>query len=217
MAREKYGQELEQVRRSLLLLSGHVCDSLDESMECIRKWDKKGEARVVENHKRISRSFLEIEEHCMGIIARQQPVASDLRFVIASFEAARRLERCGDYASQIAQTALLLKPRIKVGLEELSLMHQTATSALRISVKGFADSDISLGREVFELEVENDSHYKRLLEKLKPFSIKSLSNSEVGFRTFVIGHYYERAADNATRIANATRYMVSADRKYLAD
>jgi phosphate transport system protein len=217
MAREKYSQELGRVRSSIGSLSEKVCDALDASMECILRWDKKGEAKVVASHSRINASFLEIEEHCMGIIASQQPVASDLRFVIASFEAARRLERCGDYASQIAQTTLLLKPRIKVGIEELSLMHKTAVSALRISVDGFVGRDLTLDREVFDLEKENDGHYKKLLEALKPFSTKSLGNSETAFRTFLIGHYYERAADNATRIANATRYMVSADSKCLAD
>jgi len=217
MPREKYLKELDAVNQELVSFGELVCTALDESMEGIKGWDMAHEKKVILLHKKINRQFLALDEQCMGLIAREQPLASDLRFVMSSLESARRLERCGDYAYEIARTAILLKKRMAVGVEELSQMEQTASQALRMATKSFATKDFAIAREAFRLEEENDAQFKLLIAKLKAHMAKSHADGDVVLRTFAIAHYYERAADYAERIARSVGYVAKGERKYLLD
>ena len=210
-------EELELVNRDLVAFCDLVCLALEESIKGISGWDMAHEKEVIALHRRINQQFLAIEENCMGLIARQQPIASDLRFVICSLETARRLERCGDYAFEIARTAMLLKPRIRVGMEELLEMEKTASEALRMATRGFASKDHGIASEAFRLEGENDAQFKLLISKLKAHMAKNTGGADLALRTFAIGHYYERTADYAERIARSLGYVTKADRKYLLD
>ncbi|MEM2137518.1 MAG: phosphate signaling complex protein PhoU [Candidatus Anstonellaceae archaeon] len=217
MVREKYVQQLDSVKDDLAELGEQVCSMFSLSGKCIEKWDKAGQRKVVAMASQANRKFVSIEEKCLQMLARQQPVASDLRFITSSLHAARKLERCANYASEIAQTMLLLRTRITVGLPEFSSMGKTAEGALRIAVRGFVEKDMALSKEVVELEKENDESQRILLEKLKGQAQKGRQSAEVAFRAYMISKYLERAADNAIRITNATGYMVTGDRKYLLD
>ncbi|MCX8195422.1 MAG: phosphate signaling complex protein PhoU [Candidatus Micrarchaeota archaeon] len=216
MARSRYSSELDELKREIEKLSDSVCAALDLSISCIVHQRREGQREVLAMHSKIKRHFLQIEKFCMEIIALQQPLASDLRTLIAAFEISRRLERSNDYTAEIATTHLLLKRKILVGLEELQEMEKTAKEATQLSVKGFANWDDSLRKRVWSLERKNDEAFHRLIDRLQQHVQQKPSDGELAIRIYAIGHYYERAADNASRIAKATAYMVSGKRKYLA-
>jgi phosphate transport system protein len=217
MVRENYVQQLESVKADLSGLGDMVCEMLALSSTCLLRGGKKCHRDVVSMEAKAKRRFLALEEKCLRIMARQQPVASDLRFITSALHAARKLERCGSYASDISQTAMLLGHRVSAGLPEIRQMAQSAEAALRISVRGFAEKDMLLSNEVAKLEADTDAQLRALLEKLKTEAQKGRSHTEIAFRTYMISKYLERAADNAVRITNATGYMVTGDRKYLLD
>ena len=122
MVREKYLQQLDSVRDDLANLGDDVCSMFSLSEKCIVGWDKPGQKKVAAMAVRANKQFIALEEKCLQMLARQQPVASDLRFITSSLHASRKLERCASYAWEIAQTMLLLRTRITVGLPEFSSM-----------------------------------------------------------------------------------------------
>lgn len=217
MVRENYMQQLESVKADLSVLGNMVCEMLALSSTCLLRGGKKCHRDVVSMEAKAKRRFLALEEKCLRIMARQQPVASDLRFITSALHAARKLERCGSYASDISQTAMLLGHRVSAGLPEIRQMTGSAEAAVRISVRGFVEKDMLLSDEVEKLEEDTDSQLKLLLEKLKTEAQKGRQHTEIAFRTYMISKYLERAADNAVRITHATGYMVTGDRKYLLD
>jgi phosphate transport system protein len=217
MVREQYLRELESVNSDVEKLCDRVCGLLRLSIECVQNWDKKCCAKTIRDERHSRRLFVELEEKCLNIIARQQPVAADLRFITAALVTGRKLERCGSYASEIAQTTKLLKPKIAAGLAELVSLEQTAEEALRLSAHGFVRRDLGLKADIVRLESENDGYMNELLERMKEHVAKSPRSAELAFRTYMIGKYYERAADNALRITHATNYLVTGDRNSLLD
>jgi phosphate transport system protein len=168
---------------------------------------------VKEDHL-VNEAFIAIQEKCFQLIARQQPVAVDLRFLGSALTVATNLERCGDYAADIGKTVILMKPRIIGGVDEIDKMEVLAEKALRMSVEGFTKRDVELGKTVHELEDENDVHFGKLLDKLKK-TTRTCKEPEVLFRTAIVGRHIERFADRAVNITNRTEYVVTGDRRYL--
>lgn len=217
MVREKYVQQLESVKGDLSELGGMVCEMISLSSSCLSSGAKPCHQKVISMEAAAKKRFLALEEKCLRILARQQPVASDLRFITSALHAARKLERCGSYASDIAQTSLLLGHRITAGLPEIQQMANSSEAAICISVRGFVEKDMLLSEEVSKLEAETDEQLRGLIEKLKTEAQKGRQHIEIAFRTYMISKYLERAADNAVRITHATGYMATGDRKYLLD
>lgn len=214
MVRERYLELLESVNEDLVELCASVRVALNRSVRYLDAWDKKGEADVVKKDSEINEAFINLQEKCFQIIARQQPVAVDLRFLGSALTVANNLERCGDYSADIAKTVILMKPRIVDGIEDLEKMDECAEEALRLAVDGFVKRDLNLTEQVFALEKENDIRFGKLLDRLKK-STKKCNEPELLFRTAIIGRHLERFADRAVNITNRTAYVVTADRKFL--
>ncbi|MFH0817579.1 MAG: phosphate signaling complex protein PhoU [Candidatus Micrarchaeota archaeon] len=214
MVRETYLELLESVNRDLLGLCAMSCESMHKSITYLESWDRKGEKEVIVEDVRINEAFIELQEKCFQIIARQQPVAIDLRFLGSSLTVANNLERCGDYSADIAKTVIMMKPRIEDGIKEIKEMDRTAEEALKLSVEAFTKRDLSIIERVCEIEKQNDVYFGKLLDKLKK-STKTCKDPELLFRTAIVGRHLERFADRAVNISNRAAYVVTADRKYL--
>jgi phosphate transport system protein len=212
--RETYLQLLDSVNTDLEALCERTCDALKHVTVCMENWDKECAERVLKDDAHINEAFIAIQEKCFQIIARQQPVAGDLRFLGSALTVANNLERSGDYAADIGKTIIMMKPKIVDGMKELKEMEKCSEEAMRLAVLGFTKRDIDLSNRVIELESENDAYFGKLLEKLKK-GTKNCKEPELLFRTAIVGRHYERFADRAVNITNRTGYVVTADRRYL--
>ncbi len=214
MVRDRYIELLDSINEDILELSELVCEALDRSVENLEKWDKKGQEKVMEDDKYINKSFIDLQEKCFRLIARQQPVAVDLRFLGSALVVGSNLERAGDYASDIAQTVKMLKGRITVGVEEIADMKESAKKALQVSVESFVKRDGKLAKKALPYEKKNDAQFTKLLEKVKKTD-KYCKDNELLFRTVMIGRHLERTADRAINITNRTNYLITGERQYL--
>ncbi len=214
MVRETYLELLESVNHDLQDLSIMSCSALDKSMKYLESWDEKASEQLIKEDVHINEAFINLQEKCFQIIARQQPVAIDLRFLGSALTVANNLERCGDYSADIAKTVVLMKPRIVDGVGELKKMEGLAEEAIKLAVEGFTKRDLGSLEAVLELEKENDVYFGKLLDKLKK-SAKVCKEPELLFRTAIVGRHLERFADRAVNISHRTAYVVTADRKYL--
>ncbi len=214
MVRETYLELLESVNSDLLDLCRMSCSALGKSVKYLGAWDKKAEKEVMEEDARINEAFIKLQKKCFQIIARQQPVAVDLRFLGSALTVANNLERCGDYSVDIAKTVIMMKPRIVVGFAEIVEMDRTAEEALKLAVTAFTTRDLELNEKVHELEAENDVYFGKLLDNLKK-STKTCKDPELLFRTAIVGRHLERFADRAVNISNRTAYVVTGDGRYL--
>jgi phosphate transport system protein len=177
-------------------------------------WDKEASGQLIKEDIHINEAFIELQEKCFQLIARQQPVAGDLRFLGSALTVANNLERCGDYATDIAKTVVMMKPRIADGVKEIKDMDGYAEEALRLAVEGFVKRDMDSLDDVKALETENDKCFGKLLDRLKK-SAKTCKDPELLFRTAIVGRHVERFADRGVNISHRTGYVVTADRKYL--
>lgn len=214
MVRETYLELLESVNHDLQDLSILCCSALGKSVKYLGAWDKRSSEQLIKEDARINEAFINLQEKCFQIIARQQPVAVDLRFLGSALTVANNLERCGDYSADIAKTVVLMKPRIADGIDELGEMDRIAEEAMKLAVEGFTKRDLGSLETVGELEKESDRYFGKLLDKLKK-SAKACKDPELLFRTAIIGRHLERFADRAVNISNRTAYVVTADSKYL--
>ncbi|MFH1447259.1 MAG: phosphate signaling complex protein PhoU [Candidatus Micrarchaeota archaeon] len=214
MVRDRYHEVLDSVKYDLEELCELVCNALDLSVEYLEGWDKEGEGNVIKEDRYINKAFIDLQEKCFRLIARQQPVAGDLRFLGSALVVGSNLERAGDYAADIAKTVKLLKPRIMIGVKDIKKMNKSASEALRLSVESFVERDTEVIKRVLLLEKMNDAQFKSLLEKIKKTD-KHCKNHEVLFRTVMIGRHLERFADRAVNITHRTNYLVTGEREYL--
>src|SRR5947207_4164517 len=143
--------ELNSLRDRVLLLGGEAEAALDRAMTALTERDSDLARQVLEQDDQIDRLEVEIDRHCIDIIALRQPAARDLRFVISVAKMAPVLERIADHACNIARAALDLnnEPELKSALG-LNRMADHALKMLRAALDAFTSSDAIVAREIIK-------------------------------------------------------------------
>jgi len=210
MAREGFHKRIKELERDVLELGEMVITAIDRSIEALKNLDDKGAKRVVENDAQVNKKRWALEDKCVDLIATQQPVASDLREIIAVLSIVRDLERIGDYAEGIGKIVLMHgdQPLVKP-LVYIPQMAEKAVSMLRRSLDAFIKRDAKLAREICaqddEVDKLHDQAYHDLLSRM-------IDNPSVITRaTYLIwaAHNVERIADRATNISESVVYLVT--------
>jgi len=154
----------------------------------------------------------EVENTCMSIIATQQPVARDLRKLVATTFIATELERCGDYAKGIAKaTRRISKANIEIKPYNLAEMEILARSMLERAVVSFLDVDVDAANTVMRDDAHIDKLYDELLISVTTDMNTKALNIESGVWLLHAGHCLERFADRATNIAERVTYIDRGD------
>ena len=150
----------------------------------------------------------EVENTCMSIIATQQPVARDLRKLVATTFIATELERCGDYAKGIAKaTRRISKANLEIKPYDLAKMETLARGMLERAVVAFLGVDVAAARTVMQDDAHIDTLYDELLITVTTDMNTRVLNIESGVWLLHAGHCLERFADRATNIAERVMYV----------
>src|SRR3954470_18997385 len=149
MPREAYQLELQEIQDQMMLLGHHVGHAVERAIDTLVRLDAALARQVIDDDAAINRKRFQIEEQAINLIATQQPVASDLRLIVAIINNIVDLERIGDYAVGIAKVTLLhteeplLKPLI-----DIPRMSQVARSMLERSLDAFVKRDVEAARAI---------------------------------------------------------------------
>jgi phosphate transport system protein len=208
--RSAFQDELDGVTQTLVDLSALVSDAVTRATHALLNADIKEAEEVIAADDRIDDIQHELDARIIDIIARQQPVASDLRALVTALRMSADLERMGDMAHHIAKITRLRHPNSAVPPELLSTIEEMGRVARLISDKvgGVINSrDVDTALEVEKDDDEMDKLHRKLFTTLMDDSWSHGTESAIDIT--LIGRYYERYADHAVSVARRVYFLVT--------
>ena len=200
-----YEQELKQLRVLIARMGGEVSDMLARSLLAIRTGDAALAGAVIAADRRINALEVQVDELCMRIIARRQPVASDLRFIATSLKLDTDIERVGDLCVDICERVIDLgRPVDGEAGAALRWLGERVMEMLETAVEAFLGADVRLAKRVLESDEAVEDGYQRLFEMLLEAMRAARVPSEDGVRLQAVGRYLERIGAHATNLAEMT-------------
>jgi phosphate transport system protein len=210
MTRVVFDRELRELQDQMLVLASMVEKSITRSVEALKARDLAAAKQVAEDDIKIDMKRFEIEEKGIDIIATQQPMAGDLRTIMAVLSIITDLERMGDHAEGIARIALLLgdEPPLKP-LIDIPRMADIATSMLRRSVTAFVNRDMEAAKGISAEDNDVDQLYDQVYRELIFFMLQDPKTITRATYLLWVAHNLERIADRVTNICERVIFMVA--------
>ncbi len=205
----EYEGELRKLREDLLLMGAKVEDMLTSSMRALARRDSKLAEKTMAVDREINRLEMEIDEACLRVLARRQPVASDLRFITMALKLVTDLERMGDLGVNICERVIELNEEepLKPYVEVVN-MAEAAQGMLRDALDAFVEGDIERAHSVIDRDSVVDAYYKSIFRELLTYMMENPRNIYRATRVQSIAKYIERMADHATNLAEMVVFMV---------
>lgn len=212
--RRTYDKELEELQREILRMGSLVETAINEAIQSLSKQDCELAKKVMQMDDEIDRLELVIEDHCMRLIATQQPMAGDLRRIGMAFRIITDLERMGDHAYDIAKIALKIcdQPLIKP-LIDIPHMGVLAQKLVKNCLDAFVQSDVELAKTMGKQDDEVDRLYAEVKEELMELMSKKPETVFQAVLLMNVARLLERIADHAKNIGDAVVFSVTGDRQ----
>jgi len=221
MARKQYQEKLDDLRENVLYMSEVVLERLRMGLDALEQKDEDMAWRVIDGDDEINQMYLDLERDCVDLLALQQPVASDLRFITASFKIITDLERVGDLATNIAEYSMDATQDRYPEVDVQELGDRTA-GMIEDAMAAYADEDTAACREV----AERDDRVDALAERASETVVRDLIEGESTgteiedlmddvSRLLLTIRDLERVGDHAVNIAARVLYMVESDDELL--
>ena len=206
---QHFFEELEALNGHLLEMTGLVEDSIHRSVVAVVSHDDQAAQKVFENESRINQLEILIDNAAIRLLALQQPVAVDLRFVTMSMKINNNLERMGDIAVNIAQRAvsLLITPPV-VPQIDIPYMARLAEDMIRNSIDAFLRKDTELAKEVLTSDDAVDRLRDEMYSEIVRYMEADSSRIHPGIDYLFVARGLERLADHATNIAEDVLFFV---------
>jgi phosphate transport system protein len=202
-------REIDNLKRKILLLGVLVEENLHDAVIALDNNDLDLAGSIIEKDNRIDEMEVEVEEDCLKILALHQPVASDLRYVIALLKINNELERIGDLAVNIAERAIDLGTTGKIPFDfDFRVMGEVVKKMLRQGLDALIRRDPELGRKVCKMDDKIDHMHREVYRIFKETSSQDPVNIPVFTQYLSVSGYLERTADSVTNIAEDVIYMV---------
>jgi phosphate transport system protein len=212
LAREEFERELASLRQDLLRLAGRVESQIHESIEALQRRDPDTADRVRASDREINELFRAISEQCLVVIAKQQPVARDLRTLMGIVYINGELERMGDYAARIARfTGTLSGLPAQPLRAEFGIMAALATRQVHDVLDALIEMDEARAREVAQKDDEIDRVYHRIFDHLVEEMVEAGGADEAlrSVTLMLVAHNLERIADRVTNVAENIVFLES--------
>ena len=209
--KEHFSEQLEELRRNLILMGGEVERQIHRSIEAVIEVDVEKARSVIAADEEINRMELAVEDLAVQLFALQQPVAVDLRFLIAALKINNDLERIGDHAVNIAEGAERLagqrpfKPFI-----DIPYMAEVAETMLKQSLDAFVNRDAALAKQVIKKDDILDEKNVSIIRELLTYMAEYPNLITYCLELISISKNLERVGDLATNIAEDTIFIAEA-------
>ncbi|MFJ7666054.1 phosphate signaling complex protein PhoU [Lysinibacillus sp. NPDC097195] len=207
--RERFEQELKEIQGQFVEIATRSIDALKTAFEALLEQNLEQSLKVLEDDLMINRLEEEINDRVILMIAKQQPVATDLRRLMVLVKAASDMERVGDYAVNIAKETIRLgKQPLVFPTTNLQTMCNKTVEMLESIITAFREEDTVRAKEIAELDDYVDDLYGATVTLLLRAGAENPSHiSQITHLTFVC-RYLERSADHATNIAEHLFYLI---------
>jgi phosphate transport system protein len=204
-----YEQELAEIRNHVTRMGTAVCDMLARSLRALATGNREEARSTIAADPIVNRLEVETDELCLSVLARRQPVASDLRFIATALKLDTDLERIGDLCVNVCERLLQLDaevtPDVAARLMEMGARVQTQ---IETALRAFVNGDVTLAQAVLDSDDIVDRAYA---DTSKALLTRMLGDSAIvgdGTRLQSIAKYIERMGDHATNLAEMVIFMV---------
>jgi len=205
-------REIENLKKLILSLGAIVEEQIQRAMLSLERRDTELADEVIFRDREVDSLEILIEEECLKILALYQPVAKELRFVIAVLKMNNDLERMGDLASNIAKRVRYLSKKEKIDLiSEFRDVSDKVQIMVKKSLDALVNTDVALAREVLAADDEVDRLTKQMLKRTINAIEKDSDRTKEYFSIRSISKNLERIADSATNIAEDVVYLCSGE------
>lgn len=205
-------REVEKLKKMILSLSAVVEESVEKGVQSVIERRPQLAEQVIETDSRIDQMEVDVEEECLKILALHQPVANDLRYVIAVLKINNDLERVGDIAAHIAERALSLSRHERIEIPfDLTGMADKAQTMLRGALDSLVNLDPNLARGILAGDDEVDEMNREAFNRVEAAIVKRPDLVDPLMQVLSLSRYLERIADYATNIAEDIIYLTSGE------
>lgn len=218
MTRNTFVDELDSLHQDLIRMGSRVEEQINDCITALAKQDEKLALYVIDNDDIIDKMETDIEEKCVKLIARQQPLAIDLRTIFTTIKIVTDLERIADHAVDIGKITLRLKDEKYIKpLIDIPHMAQIVQDMIRGALDAYVKLDVHLAEKVCESDDEIDSLYKQVFRELLVIMMEDPSTINQSTQFLFVCKFLERIADHVTNICEWIVYLVTGEYKDLND
>ena len=206
----QFDEELEEIRTQLMEMGGKVEQQLKNAIQAVIKADSSLAEEVIREERLVDEMEVDIDEACILIIARRQPAASDLRFVMMVTKALNDLERIGDEARKIANHAVILSEQdgLSQGYKEVRHLSDSVSGMLANALDAFARFDVDAAMSTLEEDAQVDLDYKSALRELVTYMMEDPRSISRAINILWVVRSLERIGDHAKNLCEQIVYVV---------
>lgn len=212
--RKQYDMELNELNTQLVDMAAYVEQAVSDALKALEDRDEELALKVSKNDRTVDRMEREIEDMCLMLLLRQQPVAGDLRFISAALKIITDLERIGDQAQDICEISLTMDPKpIESPLITITDMFKESSAMIKMAVDAFITKDEELANEC----IRHDDVVDALFMDSRSRIIKDLQSGHKDPEELIdllqIAKYLERVADHAENIGEWVIFSLTGHHK----
>jgi phosphate transport system protein len=206
-----FAEELAELKRRLLVMGGLAEERLQAAVRAMVERDRDLMAEVISGDEAINRLHLEIDDRCFKLLALRQPMAVDLRTIVAAFKINSDLERIGDLAVNVAEAAERYVAHSPVKpLIDLPRMSEMAQRMLHEALLAFVAGDSEAAERVLAQDDGLDALKNQIVRELLTYMLGDPRTIEPGIDLILVSRHLERVGDHATNIAEDVIFIVEA-------
>ncbi|MDD2252156.1 MAG: phosphate signaling complex protein PhoU [Dehalococcoidales bacterium] len=208
--RKNYERALKALQDEVLVMASMVEKSIKRSIEALKNRDLELARQIIADDEAINNKRFDIEEQCVELIATQQPMAVDLRIIIAILNMLVDLERIGDHSEGIAKIAIMVgdEPPIKP-LIDLPRMAEKSCQMLSEAMDAFINRDVVLAKKICDDDEEVDALYEQVFRELLIIMAENPKTIKRATRLIWVAHNLERSADRITNICERVVFIAT--------
>jgi phosphate transport system protein len=204
-----YERELQGIRDHVTLMGHEVCTMLTGTLRALAAGDRETVRGIIVADRIVNRLEVEVDEMCLTILARRQPVASDLRFIATALKLDTDIERIGDLCVNLCERILQLRGDLDAATSaRFNDMGTRVRSMIETALRAFIDRDVALAASVLETDSVIDESYADTSEIVSNEMRRDPASIHDGLRVRSMAKYLERMGDHATNLAEMVIFMV---------
>lgn len=210
--RSQFDKELELLNEQLIEMGNLIESSIKAAVSALKEQNVELAKRVLESDDQVDDMEKEIEERCLKLLLRHQPVAKDLRLISSALKMITDMERIGDQAADISEITIMMagKPYIK-DIVHIPQMADIAIKMVKYSIDSFVKKDIELIKKVVLMDDEVDDLFDIIKNELVEIVRENIEHKEQAIDLLMIAKYFERIGDHAQNIAEWVYYAITGE------
>ena len=209
--RKVFHEELDELTSAVVRLAAMASEAIQSGTSALLDFDLAGAEQMIADDRILDGLAHDMEERVYLLLARQQPMAVDLRTLVTIVRVAHELERIGDLMVNVAKATRRIYPReLDPKLRGIiDRMREQATAQLQVAADAFADRDAERARALNDMDDVMDDLQKELFRTIFSFPARDEAAVQLAVQVALVGRYFERIADHAVNVAERVPYMVS--------